>query len=91
MRLAVCLLHCATSKLRAALRLAESAPLPATPALLGTERELLLTFRDGIANWAEVQAAWGLAGWADCTSAACAPVCTWGGVACEGTGYVTEL
>jgi hypothetical protein len=47
------------------------------------EKELLLTFREGIANWEEAQAAWGLNGW--CTKAGddedcVAPVCTWGGV-----------
>ncbi|KAL4437815.1 hypothetical protein ABPG77_005727 [Micractinium sp. CCAP 211/92] len=61
------------------------------------EKELLLTFRDGISNWDEVQAAWGLDGWCRGADAGCrAPVCTWGGVECspyhshEGN-YVTHL
>lgn len=65
------------------------APLPPHPSALtfiywpehGAEKELLLTFRDGITNWAEVQAAWGLDGWCTGDDVGCkAPVCTWGGV-----------
>ncbi|KAL4419698.1 hypothetical protein ABPG75_006796 [Micractinium tetrahymenae] len=48
------------------------------------EKELLLTFRDGITNWAEVQVAWGLDGWCTGDDAGCVqPVCTWGGVECS--------
>lgn len=48
------------------------------------EEGLLLTFRDGITNWAEVKAAWNLSGWCsyeedpECHSNL--TVCTWGGV-----------
>lgn len=49
-----------------------------------TEKELLLTFRDGITNWAEVQAAWALPGWCTGDDAGClSSVCTWGGVECN--------
>lgn len=64
---------------------AGSPPACLNPRSLGfhhaAEKELLLTFRDGIVNWAEVQAAWGLDGWCTGVDAGCrAPVCTWGGV-----------
>lgn len=49
------------------------------------ERELLLTFKAGITNWDEVQAAWGLDGWQSCSTGPkeCLSACTWGGVECN--------
>lgn len=62
------------------------APLPPTaaacppPARRPAEREVLLQFKDGITNWAAVQASWQLKGWTPCTPANCLPVCSWGGI-----------
>eukprot|EP00887_Chlorella_sp_A99_P007439 scaffold2.g7439.t1 len=50
------------------------------------ERDILLEFRNGITNWAAVQASRKLAGWTECvpsTPATCKSVCTWGGVRCD--------
>ncbi|KAL4424194.1 hypothetical protein ABPG75_001495 [Micractinium tetrahymenae] len=60
------------------------------------ERQILLAFAGNISNWAEVQAARQLAGWAPCTPDACLPVCLWGGVSCYAFGaadgtHVTSL
>lgn len=47
------------------------------------ERALLLSFKAGISNWEEVEAAWGLVGWTECTANDCTPVCSWTGVSCD--------
>ena len=47
------------------------------------DRELLLSFKAGITNWEEVQAAWGLVGWTECTARDCTPVCSWTGIECD--------
>ena len=70
-------------------RVARAAALPRlaspchSPPTCAADRALLLTFKAGITNWAEVQAARQLAGWTPCTPADCTPVCTWGGVQCD--------
>ncbi len=73
-----------------------NSPRGNTRAIPNAERQILLAFAGNISNWAEVQAAQQLAGWAPCTPDACVPVCLWGGVSCDAFGsadgmHVTSL
>lgn len=52
----------------------------------------LLAQRDAITNWAAFSAASGLAGWEDAALlGAGTPVCSWGGVRCNGEGNITTI
>ena len=74
---------------------AAAAKFPFCFACPAAERELLLSFKAGITNWEEVQAAWGLVGWTECTATDCTPVCSWTGVKCDPyhipNSHVTQL
>lgn len=79
-------------------RKARSPRLPLLRAALPAERAILLKFRDGITNWAEVKAARGYVGWEDCVVASgegCQTLCSWSGVVCgsgsDNSGSVTQL